>query len=70
MENNLAERVAVLESQHDEFDRHQQAILLELKEINNTLTRYKGFVGGIIFVASAVWAFIDLTKGWFVNHIK
>lgn len=70
MEQNLAERLAVLESKVETFQESQNAILLEVKSINATLGRYKGFFGGVIFVVSAVWAFIDLTKGWLVNHIK
>ena len=70
MEQNLVERLAVLESKVESFQKSQDDILAEVKSINSTLGRYKGFFGGIIFVVSALWAFIDLTKGWLVNHIK
>ena len=70
MEQDINERLAVLESKVESFQKSQDDILIEVKSINNTLGRYKGFFGGVIFVVSAVWAFIDLTKGWLVNHIK
>lgn len=70
MEQSLVERLAVLEAKVETFQKSQEDILAEVKSINSTLGRYKGFFGGIIFVVSALWAFIDLTKGWLVNHIK
>ena len=70
MEQSLVERLAVLEAKVETFQKSQEDILVEVKAINQTLGRYKGFFGGIIFVVSALWAFIDLTKGWLVNHIK
>lgn len=30
------------------------------KKINETMTRYKGFAGGVLFVVTAVWAFLSL----------
>jgi len=64
---NDQERIAVLEANqerlqkdvHDliEFIReHMKEEEKRWKEISDTLTKWRGFVGGIIFVTSAIWA--------------
>lgn len=30
----------------------------------------KSFLGGIVLVVSAIWAFIVLAKDWLVDHLK
>lgn len=48
------ERIAVLETQYEEVHFNQTAILNELKSLRETMTKYKGFVGGIMFTVSAI----------------
>lgn len=35
-----------------------------LAKLTNELTRYRGFVGGMLFVAAAIGAFITTIKSW------
>ncbi len=62
--DRLHERVAVLESRVDDSLAIQSRILLELKGIHGELTKYKGFVGGILFVLSGAITLLLLLKGW------
>ncbi len=70
MENSLPERVAVLESKMDIVEYNQTLILKELKEINESLTKYKGFVGGVAFVATSIATFLSFAKDWVLAHLK
>lgn len=56
------ERLAVLETRMDQFDQNQKRILETQEEILKRITRYQGFIGGVMFVfsclgiaATAVW---------------
>lgn len=69
-ENTIVERIAVLESQMREFREEYTDILKQLKEINSSLTKYKGFVGGVAFVFTSVVTFISMGKEWLLAHIK
>lgn len=52
--DNLSERVAVLESELAGVKDGNAAILRSLQKIHTELTRYKGFVGGVVFVVTCV----------------
>lgn len=44
-----------LQEMMDKFNTQQAAILQELKEQKESRQRDKGFIGGVIFVISALW---------------
>ena len=69
-DTTILERIAVLESQMKEFRIEHTDILNQLKEINASLTKYKGFVGGVAFVFTSVVTFISMGKEWLLQHLK
>ncbi len=70
---NIGERLVAVETRigqvvidgerREDAQREMLDTLKELKEsvddINNTISKYKGFVGGILFVASSVGIFLS-----------
>lgn len=66
----MLERIAVLEAKVQEIRDDHQAILEQLKEINGSLIKYKGFVGGVAFVFTSIVTFISLGKEWLIAHLK
>lgn len=70
MELSLAERVAVLEEKIENVETTQEAILKKQQEILDSLTKYKGFVGGIAFVFSCAVTFLSFAKDWVLQHLK
>lgn len=60
----------MLETKQLSFERKQDEILNAVQTINNNLSRYKGFVGGVAFVMSAVVTFITFAKEWVISHLK
>lgn len=70
MENNIAERVAVLEAEVKIIKEHNLLVLTQLATINDSLIKYKGFIGGIAFVATSVITFLSFAKEWVLTHLK
>lgn len=64
MSDDLHERVAVLETRVEDSLVLQGRILSELKGIHGELTKYKGFIGGVLFVISGIITLLLLLKGW------
>lgn len=64
--NDLHERVAVLEEQYRRIDTK----LEKLDTIHDDLTKYRGFMGGIMLVATAIWTFISFGKDYLLSHWK
>lgn len=63
--DNLNERVAVLEAKLSSVEESNAAILAQLQKISTELTRYKGFIGGVVFVVSGVITLLGfLWNGW------
>lgn len=60
MSEPLNERIAVLEEQMVTANRKLDL----LDDIHKELTKYKGFIGGILFVVSAVWTLLLFAKDW------
>jgi chromosome segregation ATPase len=63
--NSSDERIAVLEANLNQImqEQHEEKERLEevqkcLDSIKMELTRYKGFIGGVMFLLSAVFTFI------------
>jgi hypothetical protein len=45
-------------------------VLSQLTTINDSLIKYKGFVGGIAFVATSIITFVSFAKEWVLAHLK
>ena len=67
--DTIAERVAVLESKVHTVLESQELIINELKAVNESLTKYKGFVGGIAFVLTSFITFLSFAKEWVISHL-
>lgn len=65
---DVNERIAVLESEVRGLKEDQQEILACMHSIKDEMTRYKGFLGGIAFLASGVGIFLTLFKDWILKH--
>lgn len=63
------ERIAVLEAEVKELKADQQEILKVMHEVKDEMTRYKGFLGGVAFIASGVGIFLTLFKDWIIKHL-
>lgn len=62
------ERIAVLEAEVKGLKEDQQEILLCMHAIKDEMTRYKGFLGGVAFLASGVGVFLTIFKDWIFKH--
>jgi hypothetical protein len=65
---DMNERIAVLEAEVRSLKDDQQEILMCMHSIKDEMTRYKGFLGGIAFLASGVGIFLTLFKDWLLKH--
>jgi len=63
------ERTAVLEVKVQELQDNHDEMLKLMHEIKDEMTRYKGFLGGIAFIASGVGIFLTLFKDWIIKHL-
>ena len=63
------ERIAVLEAEVKGLKQEQDKILLCVQDIHAEMIRYKGFLGGVAFIASGVGIFITLFKDWIIKHL-
>ena len=57
------ERIAVLESKMEQFDD----LVKEVRLLREEVTKYKGFIGGIVFVCSCLFYFLYYTRDWFLK---
>ena len=57
----LEVREALREKREMEIDEKLDELLEQLRDTSSELSRYKGFVGGILFIISALVAFLKLT---------
>ena len=62
------DRLFAFEARTKQAEDDRANILTQLKEMQSDLTRFKGFAGGMLFVASAVGAFLGVLKGWLIGH--
>ena len=63
------ERIAVLEQRMRAQEDGTTAILTELRGIRDEMTRYKGFMGGVAFIASGMAILAGLFKEWVLDHV-
>jgi hypothetical protein len=63
------ERIAVLEAEVKSLKEDQSEILTCLHAIRDEMTRYKGFLGGVAFLASGIAVFLTIFKDWIAKHL-
>lgn len=63
------ERLAVLETKVDDLEANNKELLKLLHEVKDEMTRYKGFLGGVAFIASGIGIFLTLFKDWIIKHL-
>lgn len=62
------ERIAVLEAEVRAMKANQEDILQCMQGIRDELTRYKGFIGGIAFMVSALGVALTIFREWIIKH--
>jgi len=63
------ERIAILETKVNNLQDNHDEMLKLMHDIKDEMTRYKGFLGGIAFIASGIGIFLTLFKDWLVKHL-
>lgn len=63
------ERLAVIETKVEDLEDNHAEMLKLMHEIKDEMTRYKGFLGGIAFIASGIGIFLTLFKDWIFKHL-
>ena len=63
VENKVESKVENLEDSHKE-------LLKLMHEVKDEMIKYKGFLGGIAFLASGVGIFLTVFKEWVWKHIS
>lgn len=67
--SDMNERIAVLEAEVKALKEDRQEMLEIMHSIKDEMTRYKGFLGGIAFLASGVMICLTLAKDWLLKHL-
>lgn len=74
---DFAERIAVLEqlARQSNEDREEMkscihAVQDTLNEMREELARYRGFWGGAMLAAGAMWTFLTFAWDWLVARLK
>ena len=62
------ERMAVLETKVDTLEENHKELLKLMHEIKDEMTKYKGFLGGLAFLASGIGIFLTVFKDWILKH--
>lgn len=68
MSDKLDERVAVLETQHKALAKNQDKILKKLEDLEGTMKKYHGFIGGVLFVINLLWIGAGAIYAFFNRH--
>jgi len=63
------ERLAVIEAKVEDLEQNHKELLKLMHEVKDEMTRYKGFLGGVAFIASGVGIFLTLFKDWIIKHL-
>lgn len=69
-DETIRERIAKLELAAETQEKTNQIILEKLSSIQNELLRYKGFLGGVAFLASSLWIAVTMFKDYIIQHIR
>lgn len=67
---DLHERIVMLEAQRISDKEVLDEIRQKLNDMNEALTRVKGFIGGLAFIGSCVAVFASFFKDWLLSHLK
>ena len=62
------ERIAVLENEVKSLRTDQKEILDCIHAVRDEMLRYKGFLGGVAFLASGIGIFLTVFKDWILKH--
>jgi len=62
------ERIAVIETKVEALEDSHTELLKLMHEIKDEMTRYKGFLGGVAFLASGAVICLTLFKDWLIKH--
>jgi dihydrofolate reductase len=63
------ERMVIIETKVEDLEENHKEMLKIMHEIKDEMTRYKGFLGGIAFIAGGVGIFLTLFKDWIIKHL-
>lgn len=63
------ERLAVIETKVEDLEDNHKELLKLMHEIKDEMTRYKGFLGGVAFIASGIMICLTLAKDWIIKHL-
>jgi hypothetical protein len=63
------ERLAVIENKVEDLEQKHKELLKLMHEVKDEMTRYKGFLGGVAFIASGIGIFLTLFKDWILKHL-
>jgi hypothetical protein len=67
--SDMNERLAVIETKVEDLEANHKELLNLMHEIKDEMTRYKGFLGGVAFIASGIGIFLTLFKDWILKHL-
>lgn len=77
MATDLSERTAVIEekldvlhAKHDMLQAKHDAVSQKLDDLHASLTKYKGFIGGVVFVITALWYVLSTFKEWVIAQLR
>lgn len=56
----LEERIQAYEDAEESRDEDRKTILSKLEKIDNEFSRYRGFVGGILLIVTAIVTFVKM----------
>lgn len=68
MQQEHFERIIIIETKVEDLEDNHKELLKLMHEIKDEMTRYKGFLGGIAFLASGVGIFLTVFKDWILKH--
>jgi hypothetical protein len=68
--NEHIERMVILETKVDTLEDNHKELLNLMHEIKDEMTRYKGFLGGLAFLASGIGIFLTVFKDWLLKHFN
>jgi hypothetical protein len=67
--SDMNERLAIIETKVEDLEANHKELLKLMHEIKDEMTRYKGFLGGVAFIASGIGIFLTLFKDWIIKHL-
>jgi hypothetical protein len=66
---DMNERLAIIETKVEDLEANHKELLKLMHEVKDEMTRYKGFLGGVAFIASGIGIFLTLFKDWILKHL-